>query len=130
MGLSQSLSAISHIEKERMSGQRSREAFEYEATLEEIKDNIKSTVGEALLKNGTFGDLEDRTDALQEAMSQFQPKKKEESKKKRTGSDIAVAQNDGELQITAPLEEIGKNMSTMIQRLENCSLPSNKHKQI
>merc|ERR1711953_1577833 len=91
---------------------------------ENVRTEIKRTVGEALLKNGTFGDLEDRTDALQEAMSQFQPKKKEESKKKRTGSDIAVAQDDGELQITTPLAEIGMNMSTMIQRLENLS--SNK----
>ena len=32
--------------QERMSGQRSREVFEFEATVEEIKDNIKSTVGE------------------------------------------------------------------------------------
>merc|ERR1712203_1293255 len=126
--LSQSLSVLSHIEKERMSGHRSKEAFEFEATVEEIKDNIKSTVGEAMLKNGTFGDLEDRTDALQEAMSQFQPKKKEVAKKKRTGSDIAVAQDDGELQITTPLAEIGMNMSTTIQHIENLSLPSIKHK--
>merc|ERR1711936_47462 len=75
------------IKKERMSGQRSREAIEYEATVEEIKDNIKSTVGETVLKNGTFGDLEDKTDALQEATSQFQPKKKEDASPKKKGVD-------------------------------------------
>ena len=36
--------------QERMSGQRSREVFEFEATVEEIKDNIKSTVGEVRCK--------------------------------------------------------------------------------
>ena len=36
--------------QERMSGQRSKEAFDYEATVEEIKDNIKSTVGEVRYK--------------------------------------------------------------------------------
>ena len=36
--------------QERMSRQRSREANEYEAKVEEIKDNIKSTVGEVRYK--------------------------------------------------------------------------------
>ena len=36
--------------QERMSGQRSREVFEFEATVEEIKDNIKATVGEVRYK--------------------------------------------------------------------------------
>ena len=36
--------------QERMSGQRSREAFKHEATVEEIKDNIKSSLGEVRYK--------------------------------------------------------------------------------
>merc|ERR1712110_152228 len=107
---------------ERMSGHGASGAVEYEATVEEIKDNIKSILGEAVQKNGTFGDLEDRTNALQEAMSEFQPKEKEEAapKKKRRSSDIVV--DDDELQrvteITTSLAEIGKNMSTMILSLD------------
>merc|ERR1712203_1046667 len=113
------------IEKERMSGQRSREAIDYEATVEEIKDNIKSTVGETVLKNGTFGDLEDKTDALQEATSQFQPKKKEDAspKKKRSGSDTAVAEDDDELQIVTEIKtsfaKIGTNMSRVFESLKD-----------
>jgi len=51
---------------------------DYNAKMEDIRDNMKSILEKAVKRNGTCGDLESKTDALQEAVSQFQLKKEEE----------------------------------------------------
>merc|ERR1711971_995127 len=99
------------IEKERMSGHG---ALDYDATVEEIQGHIQSMLREVALKNGTFGDLDDKIDTLQEDLEKLDYLKKEnlsrkeailsqfpslaaeeaEPKEKRSGSDIAVAQDD------------------------------------
>merc|ERR1711971_172300 len=134
------------IEKERMSGHG---ALDYDATVEEIQGHIQSMLREVALKNGTFGDLDDKIDTLQEDLEKLDYLKKEnlsrkeailsqfpslaaeeaEPREKRSGSDIAVAQdddvsptpNEGDegdeervTEIATLVAEIGKIMSTAI----------------
>merc|ERR1712150_186023 len=131
------------IEKERMSGHG---VLEFEATMEEIQGHIQSMLREVALKNGSFGKLDDKSDTLQEDLQKLDYLKKEnlsrkeailsqfpslaaeeaEPKEKRSGSDIAVAQDDdvsptpnegdegGVTEIATLVAEIGKIMSSAI----------------